>query len=64
MDILRNGFQKPIVQEVIQKKDWTYKPSLYESKTVCSKYNKQMNKTRLKEYLKCMEKEISLIIDE
>ena len=56
MDILRNGFQKPIVQDIVQKKDWTYKPTLYEQKNVCSKYNKQMNKSRLKEYLKSLDK--------
>ena len=64
MDELRNGFQKPIVQDIVQKKDWTYKPTLYEKRNVCSKYNKQMNKSRLKEYLKSLDKEISLIVND
>ena len=64
MDILRNGFQKPIVQDIVQKKDWTYKPTLYEQRNVCSKYNKQMNKSRLKEYLKSLDEEISLIVND
>ena len=64
MDELRNGFQKPIVQDIVQKKDWTYKPTLYEQRNVCSKYNKQMNKSRLKEYLKSLDKEISLTLDD
>ena len=64
MDELRNGFQKPLVQEIIECKGWGYQPKSYEKRNVCSRYDRQMNKSRVKEYLEQTSKGMSIVIDD
>lgn len=63
MDELRNGFQKP-KPNIVNKDDiWTQTIPKYKNNERCSKYNFQMQRTRLKEQL-CDERQQMIVVDD
>ena len=63
MDELRNGFQKP-KPNIVNKNDvWTQVIPKYKNNERCSKYDFQMQRTRLKEQL-CDERQQMIVVDD